>query len=366
MKQREFLHLSDKALGDSGTEIINIDITDLITGLYVQVRATNGATSNVASPLNKCVSKIELLDGGQTIFSMPAALQRGVNAHLVGGTPHGKISEIGGDSQYDNIPICFGRYLYDTKYAFNPNAFLNPQLKVTWNLAAVNAVGATGFVTGSGRLTVQSHIMEDVPNPTGMLVNREYENFTSAASGDNISDLPVDRVWRALFFRAYESGVALNSTITNTKLSFDSGKHIVFDMSIPKHWRKMVSELGNIFSEGLGYVDDGAALENWLAFVIGGSVTGRTASQIVTVNNHDNSQSTIGKKSHAGAGADGSGVSYQLRGTSLENVVVVPFGPLSEDDLWFTASAYRNAQLFLTQGNAGADVNVGLQEVYTY
>lgn len=366
MKHREVLLLSDKTVGDSGTETINIDITDPITAFYVQFRATNGATSNVASPAAHTISKIEIVDGGRTLWSMPGLLQRGLNAHLMGVTPHSKISEIGGDSQYDNIPIFFGRYKYDTTYAFNPATFLNPQLKITWNLAAVNAVGATGFVTATGRLTVQAHVMEDVPVPVGMLTNMEYESFTTAASGDYVSELPVDRVWRAILVRAYESGVALNTSLSNLKLNFDSGKFIPFDMSIPKFWRMMVSDLGNINSEVLAFVDDAAAFENWLAFVIGGNVNGRTASHIVTANNHDNSQSTVNVQDDAGSTQTGAGVWAQLRGTSLENCVVYPFGNLKMEETWLNPSEYRNAKLYLTQGNAGAAAQVALQEVLRY
>jgi len=366
MKPREVLLESDKTVDDSGTHTMNIDITDPITAMYIQFRATNGATSNVASPASHCISKIELVDGGRTIWSMPGLMQRGLNAHLMGVTPHSKISEIGGDSQYDNIPIYFGRYKYDPNYAFNPTSFLNPQLKVTWNLAAVNAVGATGFVTATGRLTVQAHVMEDVAAPTGCLVNMEYEDFTSAASGDYISELPRDRVWRALLVRAYEAGVALNTSLSNLKLTFDNGKYIPFDMSIPKFWRMMVSDFGVINSEVLAYVDDAAAFQNWLAFVIGANVNGRTASHIVTANNHDNSQSTVNIQDDAGSTQTGAGVWFRGRGTSLENCVVYPFGHPQYVETWLNPNAYKNAKLYLTQGNAGANVKVALQEVLTY
>jgi hypothetical protein len=366
MKTREVLLLSDKTLTDSGTETINIDINDPITGFYVQLRATNGATSNDASPLHKCISKIEFVDGGNTLWSMPGLLQRGFVAHLTKVTPHGKISEIGGDSQYSNIPIYFGRHKYDMLYAFNPQAFLNPQLKITYNLATVNAVGATGFVTATGRLTVHAHVMEDVPAPVGMLVNKEYESFTTAASGDYVSELPVDRVWRALIVRAYESGVALNTSLSNLKLSFDAGKYIPFDMSIPKFWRMMVSEFGVINSEGLAQVDDAAAFQNWLAHVIGGNVNGRTASHIVTADNGDNSQTTVNIQDDAGSTQTDAGVFWSYRGTSLENCVVHPFGVLGDPDTWLRASEFRNGKLYLTQGNAGATANVALQEVFNY
>lgn len=366
MKTREVLLESDKTVDDSGTLTTNIDINDPITGFYINFRGTNGASSNKASPPSHCISKIEIVDGGNTLWSMPGLLQRGLNAHLMGVTPHSKISEIGGDSQYDNIPIFFGRHKYDTQYAFNPKAFLNPQLKITWNLAAVNAVGATGFVTGSGRLTIHAHVMQDVELPVAMLVNKEYENFTTSASGDYVCELPVDRVWRTLLVRAYESGVALNSSLTNLKLTFDQGKFIPFDMSIPKFWRMMVTDLGNIFSEVLALASNDTAYENWMAFSVLGQIAARTSGVIVSANNHDNSQTHPYAVNHAGTAQTNTGIWTRIRGTSLENCVIYPFGILDKPETWLRASEFRSAKLYLTQGNAGANANVALQEVHTY
>lgn len=366
MKPREVLLEADKTVADSGTHTMNIDVTEPITALYVNLRGTNGATSNKASPASHCITKIELVDGGETLWSMHGITQRGLIAHLMGVTPHSKISEIASDSQYDTVPIMFGRHWYDEEFGFNPNAFLNPQLKVTWNLAAVNAVGATGFVTGSGRLTAQLHLADGMAAPSKMLVNKEYEDFTSAASGDYVSELARDRVWRAMYVRAYEAGVALNSTLTNLKLDFDGGKYIPFDMSIPKIWRIMLSRFGNVFSEVLAQADNATAFENWMAFSEAGQISARSAGIIVGANNFDNSQTMPYIENDAGAAQTGEGVWCRIRGTSLENTVVFPFGHLEKPETWLNPSEYRNAKLYLTQGNAGANVKVGLQEVYEY
>lgn len=367
MRTRDVLLDSDYTLSsDSGTRTQNIDVTDPIAGITVVLRGTNGATSNKASPASHCITKIEIVDGGQVLYSMPGLLQRGLISHLTGVTPHTKISEIGGDSQYCTLPLWFGRYQYDPTYAFNPTAFLNPQIKVTYNLAAVNAVGATGFTTGSGRLTIALHVLEDVEAPLGFLSSKEYENFTSAASGDYISELPVDRVWRTMLVRAYEAGTALNSSLTNLKLSFDGGSFMPFNQSIPKFWRQMVTSFGPITSEVLAQADNGTAYENWLAFVIGGAVNGRSSGVIATVNSHDNSQTSPYLVNHAGTAQTGTGVWTSLRGTSLENCVVIPFGDINKPETWLSTSQWRNAKLYLTQGNAGATCNVALQELYTY
>lgn len=366
MKPREVLLTSDETMGNSFTKTLPIDIDSLISGLYVQFRATNGGTSNVASPASHVITKIELVDGGSTFWTMPGLLQRGMNAHLQGVTPHSKISEIGGDSQYDNIPIFFGRKLYDEQYAFNPKAFNNPQLKVTGNLAAVNAVGATGFATTTGRLTVQAHVMDEVSAPSAMLVNRMYDEFATAASGDEVIDLPTDRVWQALLVRAYKSGTAMNTSLSNLKLDFGGGKYIPFDQSIPKFWRKMVSELGNINSELLARVSNAASFQNWMAFVIGGNVTGRATDNIVTVNSHDNSQTGVYIVNGAGAAQSNKGVWCQLRGTSLENCVVYPFGNLLEPNQWLNPGGMGKAKLKITQNDASATCQVALREVHTY
>jgi hypothetical protein len=183
-------------LANSGTRTMDLNYTDPISHIMLTFRATNGATSNKENPVIHNITKIEVVDGGDVITSIRGEVLRGLVAHLQGHTPLGNDSEAANEGQMSSVKVPFGRYDLDTDYAFNPTAFRNPQLKVTWDLAHIRAIGATAYVTGTLDITAVAVLMEDVSPPTGVLTAKEIYDFTSAASGDERVDMPTDYPWQ--------------------------------------------------------------------------------------------------------------------------------------------------------------------------
>lgn len=366
MEPREVLFENDLLLSDTQVKTIDVNVTDPITEILVTLRATNSTTSNKANPIWHNVKSIQLVDGGDVLWNVTGIELMSFFANYEAKLPHYKLSEIASDSQYVTIPLPFGRWLYDQDYAFNPVNFKNPQIKIDWAAGNVNAVGVTGFATGTSYLTVMARLMQGVNPPRAMLTLKEYDNYTSAASGDATTELPTDRVWRALMYRAYKSGVALNTSITNLKLSLDGDKFVPFNYSVPKFWREMATKLGLFDVRGLAMADDNTAFENWIAFSQSGMVSARASGIVVGADNYDNSQVTPHVVNHAGTTQTGQGVWWSVLGTSFENSVLYPFGRKDEPADWFNLNIYKSAKLKATQGNAGASCQVVLQEVRPY
>jgi len=366
MRPREFLFQNDYVMADSGTLITNLDVTDPISQILLTIRGTNGATYNKASPLSHCISKIELVDGSDVLWSLSGLLAKGFWSNLNRSAIHQKLTEIGGDTPYETIPINFGRYLYDPSYALNPVAFVNPQLKITWDLATVNAVGATGFVSGSGRLTIHARLMEQATAPVGFLSTKNIYEFTSAASGDEIVDMNVDRPYRVLAVRAYEAGTALASSLTNLKLSLGGDKYIPFDLSTAKFYRMMASLLGLYDFGQLLCASDSAASQTWIAFFDSLKLTARSTDNIVGADAPNASQVTPYIVNGAGTAQSNVGVWCDIIGQCCENMLVYPFGLLNDPDTWLDAATERMMKLYLSQGNAGATVDILTQQVRKY
>lgn len=217
------------ALPDVGEHTTDIAMRSPITNFWLEFRATNGATNNQANLLADCISAIEVIDGSEVIYSLDGYEALALGAFLGEELNNQLISEVGGHTQNLAVPIYFGRYIGDPTYAFDPTRFVNPQIRVKWNLAAIRAVGVTGFVTTSLRLTVLANVMEGAPSPQGYMMSKEIYSYVPAIGVEYI-DLPTDYPYRGLLFRAWMATKAVYGVVNFLKLHCDQEKVIPFNM----------------------------------------------------------------------------------------------------------------------------------------
>src|SRR4030065_1219963 len=145
-KYRDVFIENDKTLGDSGTEIIELSFVDPISELLIKIKNKNGATSNKNNPIMRNISKIEIVDGANVIYSLSGPFAQSISYYQRGILPSMQRQGGPGKNQEDWFVLRFGRYLWDKMFALTPLAFRNLQLKITYDFATVNAVGATGFL----------------------------------------------------------------------------------------------------------------------------------------------------------------------------------------------------------------------------
>lgn len=366
MRLRHDVLESGYDMGTSGTVTVNVDYADPISFFTLYFEATNGATSNKSNPIERNISKIELVDGGEVLWSSPGDVALAYAQCLFGNEFDEYISGAISDSQWVQIPLVFGRELYDPQYAFNPVAFRNPQLKVTFDEATVRAAGATGFLSDSFTMSVIAHLMEETSPPLGYLSLNDVYEYTSLASGDTAIDMPTDAPWRSVMVRAYEAGQWPGTNITNVKLSCDGGKFIPFDLTF--------ALLGNLHK---GYFqpvrkriytvsNNAEAHEIWLANTVSEAIYSHNSSHIANASSPANGRITVAHYTHAGVAQNATPVHISVVGSHPHNLHVAPFGRLGVVEDWFNAPQYGSVKLFLTNGNAGAEVNVLCQQLKTY
>jgi hypothetical protein len=366
MQPRDVVYESSKSLANSGIETINLDVKDPITELYLKFGATNGATANKNNPISHNITKIEIVDGSDVLFSMSGLLARSLFAHTEGKIPGEYITGMQADTPVEVIPIRFGRYLYDQEYAFNPVAFRNPQLKIHWNLATVRAISADGFATGTLTETVIVKVMEQAAAPRAFLMSKNIYDFTSAASGDEKVEMPTDYPYRLLMVRAYEAATDLRSTLTNLKLSLNSDKYIPFDLSSSDFLNLQAGalpELKNILWEILL---DVTPTETWIGLSRGGSITPQNALYFIGTSYFWKSEVYPVITKHDGTRGEGIPGVIVDNGTAYENCFVYPFGRLGVEQEWFAVSPNDSLKLYLTQGDADAACSVVVQQARPY
>ena len=366
MRTREYALAYQHDVGTAGTITFNLDFSSPITQIDIMFGGTNGGTSNLDNPLERNVSKIEIVDGGEVLWDLPGDVALAVYAQENEGMPNNYRTEVANDGPYQGIPIRFGREMYDTIFAFNPIAHKNPQLKVTLNEATVRAAGATGYVSDSITLDVTVYLMEDAPAPVGFLSWRDIYQYTSLASGDTRVELPTDRVIRQLAMRAYEAEKDMRASVTNLRLSGDGGKFVPFDLGMGTLISRMAAMFDPIMVTATDLLTDATRTETWVGIDIMGSAISGEDDDIIGANTFWPGSLYPYVFSHAGA--DGTNVPAHvcITGWCVHNTYQHPFGLLTDLSQWFNPNPFRQLDLFLTNGDAGAEVNICIQQLYTY
>lgn len=366
-KYRDVYLEQAKTLADAGTYTIDISPIDPISELLVNIWADNGATSNKDNPIPRIVSKIEVVDGANVLFSMDGRMTQALFYFMTKKMPDISIAEAQDYGQSANMPIRFGRWLWDPVYALAPGKFRNLQLKVTWDLEAVRAVGAAGFVTGSARLSVIAKVMEELEGePKGYLMSKNHYSFTSSASGEERIALPTDYPYAMLMLRAYESGVNMSDTITNVKLNIDFDKTVPIDMEIGDIKNRVIDNYGLIRLPMIGKGDDTELHEAWIGELYEALATVNETGIICGINVLNNGQYSLHLRLHDNTTQTAKTSFVTIVGTAPWNCLAIPFGIGDDPATYLDAPGHGDIKAILTQGNAGAAVDLVLSQLRPY
>ncbi len=373
-KYRDVYIEKEKVLADSGTVVIDLSVVDPISEIHVAIGNKNGATSNKNNPISRNISKIEIVDGANVIYSLSGMLAQAMSYYQRGVMPSMQRQGGPSENQEDHYVIRFGRYLWDKMFALVPSAFRNLQLKITYDFATVTAIGATGFLTGQGNLSIICRLMEGADiAPVGYMMAKNHYNWTTAASGDERVVLPTDHDYVLMLLRAWEANTKLYSTIDNLKLSIDQDKDIPFDISSWDALKRMENDLGLFTLEQRIFAGSEENIQSWMGSgetVVctpeGQDAVGATAGAVPTVYGVDSGHFNLKLFGNDGqAKADGI-VQVVARGQALNHCIALPFGNPVDPDSWLSVKEIGDIKAVITQGNAGASADLVLLQAKTY
>jgi len=359
----------DRVLSDSGSVTIDINITDVISELIVMLKARNHATAG-AEPKNQApsrlLSKIELVDGSDVLESLTGPQAFALAWYDRGRFPYADITSLEGEYPEQAFPLYFGRRLWDKQLAFDPGRFSNPQLKVTWDLAAVHAVGADGLVSGSGRLTVIARVMEDAPAPTGFLMNKEIKSWTTASSGDESTDLPTDHPYRKLLVRPFLIDYLPGQIISDYKLSVDQDKFIPFQMDgyELRHLDDIMFGLAEL-NQRVSF-DYGDKVYTYLGNFHYVHAQPFHVDRVISTEIGFGGECQLRARSLDGTDQDDVHAYLKAVGSAPEHMLCYPFGEQEQPETWFPAPTYKSVRLICTQATANAAASIVLQQHREY
>lgn len=374
MNLREVYIEKDKTLADSGNLVTELAVVDPVSEIQLRFKAKNYSDYNKNAPPARCISKIEIVDGADVLYSLDGMLAQAMSYYQTGRVPSMQRQAGPSENQEDHIVIRFGRSLWDKVFALVPNKFRNLQIKISWDLAKVRAVGAAGYLTGSAKLSIIARLMEGLEaEPAGFLMAKKHYDWTTAASGDERIPLPTDYPYVLMLLRAWEAEVKLYTTIANLKLSIDQDKDIPFDLAswdflkmMENHWGKFILDQ-HIFSAGEENIQSWLGVgETAVLIPEGQDAVGATAGAIDTLYGVDSGHLNL--KVFGNDGQAKAACIHQLLtiGQGLHHTFAYPFGLMEDPTSWLDAPGVGDIKAIITQGNAGAAADLALLQARAY
>lgn len=362
---------------DAATHKKKLPQSNFLHSLLIAIECTNGATSNQGNGITDAVDSIKVVrNGSEVLYHLEPETIRVLSLADLGTNLEETRDEQAAAVQKAVYPLLFGRKLYDPNHylPLSPNDDIEVQIEYS------PTISATTFATGTFKSTVLGLMtMDGRPgNYEGTLITRIIKNFTSAASGVEEVKPGQRYPWRKMFVRCYEAGLADGSNLTNVELELNDGARSPvnlgwgelhhLNMALNPVW---VHKMGTLFWQDADTIPtllsriravnleavttDAVATDGWYR-VKPDSWTGDTVTICASVGD------IVAGSEALTADATDRAIFAEIVSEGLPFTVEVPLN-VEDRAPYFNSKAYDEIKLLLTQGNAGGDCDVVLQEV---
>ena len=351
--------LAEEAANTAGTKTIDLNMSDPVTSINIFFRGQNSSDTPLAHPA-KMVSKIEVVDGSDVLISLSGmqaqALDFYHNSRPLGNKP----MYTDDDWTRQIFTLFFGRTMYDTRFAFDPTKFKNPQLKITHN----KALG--GSTCDAGYLQVWADCFDEkVISPEGFLMAKDIYSYALGNGTYEHIDLPTDLPYRMMLIRSLKATAAIWELFHEIKLSSDNDKRVIIDGHVEELLKILDAKFGPYTETIQGRVGGGAVghyltpTSNCNATIIG---YGGTRDYFAGYQPWGGYIETYGSAALA---------RFQciMHGYAPHGALCIPFGDLSDPDDWFDVAGLGSLRLRILSESGlttGDTCDVVLQQLRRY
>jgi len=340
---------------------VDVDVKDPISQIAVVYDTLNGAVSDADGYPAACVTKIELIDGSDVLYSLSGVEAQAIDFYHNQREPVNHVRYLDTNYSHSVMNLNFGRYLYDPELALDPTRFSNLKLRISITRGAGGCGSVAGLLAVFAQLFDQKTI-----SPIGFLMHKEIKSYTLQNSTHEYTDLPLDYPYRKLLIRAQRVGVEPHFQIDHIKLSQDVDKVVPFNLTMNDIIRTIVSQT-RPYREGI--IGAGRTAARYFFCVptymvtFGGS-TWRAASATGDVSFYDGDGGRF-QEIQASASTNWSA---NIAGWLPHAVLDIPFGLQNEIADWFDVSGIGNLKLDITGGGSvgTAYAQIMLQQLRRY
>jgi len=341
MNYRSSEILADESIATAGTKTIDINLKDVISRLSIQVKLTNASSTPLAHPA-KSVSKIEVVDGSNVIYSMKGVAAQALDFYDRGVEPFNGLD-------YQSAHMCtavfnlnFGRRLYDPELGLDPKKFNNLQLKISHDKAK------GGCTPTAGTMRVRADVFDEkVPSLRGYLASREHYSLPDLSSDVNYIDLPTEFPLRKILIQSNADDRAPFQQVSQIKLSEDHDKRIVLE-GYQSDFIKLFSNLWPRYSELIHGITGATAV---VFFITATHETAYAVTADQTTCTYHDLAFEGGQKLSLKATSTGQ-FRGNVSGYCPHGAVVYPFGNQADITDWYDVTRLGSLILKLTQGSS--------------
>jgi len=367
MRNREVYLFRDETMGVAATRIVNLDFSNPVMSLDLHVRGkrTDIDAYNNNILISLCVSKIEVVDGSDVIFSTDMCEAMGVQRYANNEVPKMLIDGVANGMNDAHVKIRFGRDDSDQEWMLDPRKFVNPQIKITYNLP----VGALGYVAGQQTMTLKATVCENpVRDPMGFLMTKNIYGWSKASAGDETIDMPRDYLYRLMNLRVYDGVFSAHSEFSHIKLSCDIDRFVPFDIDGDDLSKKEIERYG-LGSNVSGATGD-APNQNYVWHPFGysqGMAMFGCGSGDCIYNRGSSPWRNLPSECNDASVTAARYTEWNCFGYEYNNNIPYPFGNLRDAEEFFDPTSFKSVRLIVTQAKtAGLSSAVVLQQLRPY
>ncbi len=360
MNYRTTTLLARTDIGPSGTKVIPIRVDQPISRIMLEWQVLK-ATVGMNSYCHKDISKIELVDGSDVLFSLDGGQCQALNIYDRKCKSMNDGVEIAANVQLSYYGLDFGRYLWDPMLALDPNRFKNLQLKVTYSEIISDILGS------AGSLEVIAEVFDEkIISPMGFLMSKEHHHYTVGADDSyEYIELPTDFPYRKILIQGYDIGEHPYEVLSEARLNEDNEKRIPWNWDLERYHihRKGIDqpvqeEISGQLT-GTSNVIYATPTNYWATIVVMAEAKGRTLG---------NSGTGKGGKFTIISDTTGAWTGI-VKGYLPNHCFQFPFGNEQDIDDWYEVSKIGHLELRLRAGPIGAGGGSGavvLQQLRRY
>jgi hypothetical protein len=324
------------------TKTIDLRIANPISRITVQMKGLNSSSDPTAHPA-KMISKIEVVDGSDVLFSLSGLEAQALNFNDKGYMPHTVLNYYDNAYAIATFDIDFGRYLWDPVLALDPTKFTNPQLKITHTLSSGGSAPDAAILSVFGHAFDQKEI-----TPTGFLMAKEQYSYTLSASANESIDLATDYPYRKLLIKSLSDTLQPWQQYNQLKLSEDSDKKVLIN-------DEKVSDLLKLFVSWPAFTEQifgiiGAETELFYcaaSYEKSASILGITGVATAYINDTYGSSVSL---------TDGTGgqIAMLVNGSCPHGTLCIPFGDQNDVTDWYKMDDIGSLRMTLKAGSSAS------------
>lgn len=358
MKYRKATVLAQESATTPATKTIDLDLTEVISRLRIQVRATNSNNTMIGHPA-KIIKNVQLVDGSDVLLSLTGEELQAVSFYGTKKRQMDVISFMTGDITQPAMDIFFGRHMWDSLLAFDPKKFTNPQLKIQHDL------GLGGSTPTAMTLAVYADLFDEkVVSPSGFLMNKEIYSYNAAANAHKYIDLPTDFPYRMLIIQALAPDKMPSDQLNNIKLSENIDKKVVMDLGVKDLLKNLLTETDPLIEDILAYIAN-TSTRVWTQIGYEGVAVGNNYG----LTGYLMANGGIAGGTFNATSATSANVRFLTRGWCPHSALQIMPGNLDDPEDWYDPTALKSLRLDIlgdTAPTTTTPVNIITQQIRKY